>query len=103
MRTPRAAIPNLSGNSREGKRKTPSDPASSPAVPFNSLPSLNLFRLLGRVVSFYHQSFCDDRRAMEYLKTRGITDKAIFSDFRIGFSNGTLLNTFPGKERSGRH
>jgi DNA primase len=32
---------------------------------------------------------------MEYLKSRGIIDNSIFSDFQIGFSNGTLLNTIP--------
>ncbi len=52
-------------------------------------------RLLNRVVSFYHKSFCEDTRAMEYLKLRGITDNSIFADFQIGFSNGTLLNTIP--------
>lgn len=96
MRTPREAIPNLSSDLREGKRKTPC-PASSPAVPFNSPPSLNLSRLSGRVVSFYHQTFCEDRRAMEYLKSRGIADKEIFADFEIGFSNGTLFNALPGE------
>lgn len=34
---------------------------------------------------------------MEYLKGRGITDNALFEDFRIGFSNGTLLNTIPAE------
>jgi DNA primase len=57
--------------------------------------SINRSRLLNRVVSFYHKSFCEDQRAMEYLKSRGITDNSIFSDFQIGFSNGTLLNTIP--------
>ena len=56
---------------------------------------LNKTRLLNRVVSFYHKSFCEDHRAMEYLKSRGITDNSIFADFRIGYSNGTLLNTIP--------
>lgn len=52
-------------------------------------------KLLNRVVSFYHQAFCEDPRALEYLKGRGITDHSIFADFRIGYSNGTLLNTIP--------
>jgi DNA primase len=53
--------------------------------------------VLNRVVSFYHQSFCEDSRGLEYLKTRGITEHSIFADFRIGYSNGTLLNTIPGE------
>ena len=57
--------------------------------------SVNRSRLLNRVVSFYHKSFCEDQRAMEYLKSRGIIDNSIFADFQIGYSNGTLLNTIP--------
>jgi len=57
--------------------------------------SINRTHLLNRVVSFYHQSFCEDRRALQYLSSRGITDNNIFADFTIGFSNGTLLNTIP--------
>jgi DNA primase len=59
--------------------------------------SINRSYLLNRVVSFYHQSFCEDPRALDYLKSRGITDNNIFSDFTIGFSNGTLLNTIPNE------
>lgn len=51
--------------------------------------------LLNRVVSFYHTTFLEDRQAMEYLRSKGITDNATFTDFRIGFVNGTLLNTIP--------
>ena len=29
------------------------------------------------------------------MRSRGIIDNAIFSDFTIGYSNGTLLNTIP--------
>lgn len=56
---------------------------------------MNRSPLLNRVVSFYHKSFCEDSRATEYLKSRGITNNSIFSDFQIGFSNGTVLNTIP--------
>lgn len=57
--------------------------------------SINRTHLLNRVVSFYHKTFCEDPRALEYLKSRGIIDNAVFSDFAIGYSNGTLLNTIP--------
>jgi len=53
-------------------------------------------KLLNRVIEFYHTAFAEDLRAKEYLINRGITDNAIFSDFKIGFANGTLLNTLPG-------
>jgi DNA primase len=58
-------------------------------------PSINRTHILNRVVAFYHKTFCEDPRAREYLRTRGIPDNAIFSDFTIGYSNGTLLNTIP--------
>jgi DNA primase catalytic core len=61
-------------------------PAPSPA---------NRTRLLNRAVSFYHQTFCEDPRAREYLKGRGITDAAAMEDFQVGYANGTLLNTVP--------
>ena len=52
-------------------------------------------KLLARVIDFYHAAFGEDPRAREYLATRGITDKQIFSDHKIGFANGTLLNVLP--------
>jgi DNA primase catalytic core len=67
-------------------------PSSLTVVPQQSV---NRSRLLNRVVSFYHKSFCEDQRALQYLQSRGITDNSIFTDFQIGYSNGTLLNTIP--------
>ncbi len=52
-------------------------------------------KLLARVIDFYHTAFCEDARAREYLEKRGITDKGLFADHKIGFANGTLLNVLP--------
>jgi len=52
-------------------------------------------RLLNRVISFYHQTLFEDRRALEYLQSRGITDNSIYDDFKLGYSNGTLGNVLP--------
>ena len=52
-------------------------------------------KLFNRVIEFYHEAFAEDDRARQYLKSRGITDKALPSDYRIGFANGTLLNVLP--------
>ena len=57
--------------------------------------SAKLIKLLNRVIEFYHTAFAEDPRVKEYLKQRGIIDNAIFSDFKVGFANGTLLNTLP--------
>lgn len=64
-------------------------------APAPTVPPQNRGRLLNRVVSFYHQTFCEDPRAREYLKARGITDAAAFENFQVGYANGTLLNTVP--------
>jgi DNA primase catalytic core len=52
-------------------------------------------KLLSRVIGFYHTAFSEDPRAREYLQQRGITDNGLFSDYTIGFANGTLLNVLP--------
>jgi DNA primase len=89
----REAFDRLNGNGKTGKTpKSKAQPSSLTAAP---VTSVSRSRLLNRVVSFYHKSFCEDQRAMEYLKLRGITDNSIFTDFQIGYSNGTLLNTIP--------
>src|SRR3990172_7820180 len=77
-------------NSKNSIDSINSSPLTAPPI-----PSINHTRLLNRVISFYHKSFCEDQRGMEYLKGRGISDNSMFSDFQIGFSNGTLLNTIP--------
>ena len=70
------------------------------AVKNKNQPSLTLLtpehiKLLTRVIEFYSSAFAKNNRAMQYLAKRGITDKSIFSDFNIGFANGTLLNVLP--------
>ena len=67
-----------------------------PAAPSRSI---NRNRLLNRVVSFYHQSFCEDGRALQYLQSMGIADNSILVDFQVGYSNGTILNTIPRGRR----
>jgi len=58
-------------------------------------PSARSIKLLSRVIEFYHTAFSEDRRAREYLASRGIGDNALFSTYKIGFANGTLLNVLP--------
>jgi DNA primase catalytic core len=89
----REAVDKLNRHAPTGNRKSKDAP---PAVgSAHPEPSINRTHLLNRVVAFYHKTFCEDPRAREYLRTRGIADNAIFSDFTIGYSNGTLLNTIP--------
>ncbi|MEW6087085.1 MAG: toprim domain-containing protein [bacterium] len=51
--------------------------------------------LLKRVTDFYHETFKEDRRALEYLAKRKITDQNIYMDFKLGFANGSLKKTLP--------
>jgi DNA primase len=79
---------------RHTPARVQSKPKSKETRPSNP-QSINRTHLLNRVVAFYHKTFCEDPRAREYLRSRGIADNALFSDFTIGYSNGTLLNTIP--------
>lgn len=54
-----------------------------------------LIKLFNRVIEFYHTAFTEDIRAKEYLNKRGITDNSVFTDYKTGFANGTLLNVLP--------
>jgi DNA primase catalytic core len=81
--------------SRQGKAENNGNGNQTPQSEIRIPQSVNRARLLNRVVSFHHKTFCEDQRAAEYLRSRGITDNSIFADFKIGFSNGTLLNTIP--------
>jgi hypothetical protein len=74
------------------KKKKAKMAETKPATPAQSI---NRTRLLNRVASFYHQSFCEDGRALQYLQSIGIADNSIFADFQVGYSNGTILNTIP--------
>lgn len=59
--------------------------------------SAKLRKLLKRVIEFYHTAFGEDPRAAQYLENRGIADKSVFSAYKIGFANGTLLNVLPAE------
>jgi DNA primase len=54
-------------------------------------------KLLARVIDFYHTAFSEDPRARDYLAGRGIADNGLFSDYKLGFANGTLLNVLPAE------
>jgi DNA primase len=97
------AVKRLSDNdfkaTGKSKRKEPS--IKQPVL------SARLLKLLNRVIEFYHTAFAEDPRSKEYLIKRGITDlsacnaqagNAIFSDFKVGFANGPLLNTLPDED-----
>ena len=56
---------------------------------------INPQELLNKAAEFYHQTFKEYRRGLEYLVKRGITEQEIYLDFKIGFVNGSLKKTLP--------
>ena len=52
-------------------------------------------KLLNRVVGFYQQEFFKDKRGLNYLKQRGISDRQSLIDFGVGFVNGNLSEILP--------
>ena len=87
----RDAYEKLSSDNGKNMKKVKSKKASSSS----RQSTANHTRLLNRVISFYHKSFCEDQRALKYLTGRVINDSNIYTDFKLGYSNGTLLNTIP--------
>jgi DNA primase len=53
----------------------------------------NPLELLKSVTDFYHKSFFEDKRGVEYLKSRGIKSEEVIRSFKIGFVNGSLRKT----------
>lgn len=90
----REAVEKLS-NKAHDRKKDKSERSPSSLTATSVVSPVNRTRLLNRVASFYHKSFCEDSRALQYLQKRGITDNSIFAEFQVGYSNGTLLNTIP--------
>ena len=71
------------------------EPKEPPQPKESAQTGPNSQELLKHVIDFYHQSFKEDARAQEYLSKRGITDHAIYLDFKLGFANCKLKNTLP--------
>jgi DNA primase catalytic core len=71
------------------KKKT--EPENNPE---KTLTPANI-KVLSRVIDFYHTAFCEDPRGSEYLESRGINNRKVFADHKIGLSFGTLLNVLP--------
>lgn len=52
-------------------------------------------KLLARVAGYYHHTFSEDTRGLDYLKGRGITNNQSFTDFAVGYVTGSLKNILP--------
>ena len=56
----------------------------------NGIHPPNPLELLKLVSDFYRKTFFTDKRAFEYLKSRGIKSPEIYESFKVGFCNGSL-------------
>jgi len=92
------AVNRLSGIGDHGSDKTKRTGPRAQLTNRPTVVSARQLKLLSRVIEFYHTAFCEDSRAKEYLAARGINDNAAFSSFKVGFSNGTLINVLPAPE-----
>ena len=58
--------------------------------------------LLKHVADFYHQSFCNDPKAMKYLQRRKCLNAEAVKVFHIGYANRTLGYRVPATTAAGR-
>jgi len=61
-----------------------------------AVPSERINSLLDRTLAVYEKNFPACPEAGQYLESRGITDAALFTKHRIGYSNGKLSDILPG-------
>jgi len=54
---------------------------------------INKSELLMKVADYYHNTFKENNRGVEYLKQRGIMNPDIYRDYKIGFVDGSMRNT----------
>ena len=52
-------------------------------------------QLLEKIISFAEKTFSNSDVGKNYLTEKGIVDAGIYSKFRIGFCDGSLLNALP--------
>jgi DNA primase catalytic core len=57
--------------------------------------------LLARVVDFYHRSFLSTLAAQQYLASRGLANVELWSAYRIGYADGSLVAKTKGALREG--
>ena len=71
-------------------------PRAAKTVAEPSLTPVRRAKLLERVAAFYHQRFLDRPEGRQYLiKVRGLRNRALFADYRIGYADGSLQQALP--------
>ena len=89
------AVRRLSDN---GFHQRPADDPPQKALDKPTPPlTTEQIKLLTRVIEFYHTAFAQSPQAGEYLTGRGITEKSLYADYKLGLADGRLLDTLPKK------
>ena len=101
----RAAVDKLLGSTPKIKRG--SDLAASAfaqgyggSKEKKTVPPERARQLLERVIAIYAKNFTETPEGGKYLEGRGITDAGLFTQHRIGYSNGRLKEILPSRRRS---
>ncbi len=85
----------------ELRRHAGTQPVQAEPVPITKKEEPFPYDLMERVAEIWHQAFCDSPEALEYLESRGIHDKGLLRDLRVGYCNGEkLLAIINAEERA---
>ena len=72
-------------------------------VPIVRLPEPDdITMLLDNAVKYYHKKLLSNKKAIEYLKARGINED-IIEEFKLGFCDGTLKTIMSGEQKETLH
>ena len=85
----REAVDQLLGSTPKIKR------GSDLATEKKTVPPERALQLLERSIAIYAQNFADLPEGRKYLEGRGIADAGLFTQHRIGYSNGRLKEILP--------
>lgn len=85
----RAAVDKLLGSTPKIKR------GSDLAAEKKTVPPERARQLIERVIAIYAKNFTETPEGRKYLEGRGIADAGLFTQHRIGYSNGRLKEILP--------
>jgi len=60
--------------------------------------SKDIQSVLNQIIRLYHNILCENDKAQEYLKARGLLDRDLINTFKLGYSNGAVLDLLPNDE-----
>ena len=75
----------------ELRRHAGTQPAQAEPAPITKKEEPFPYELMERVVEIWHQAFCEQPEALEYLESRGIHDKGLLRDLKVGYCDGDRL------------